>query len=115
MKLIIGTTLLLVSFTALADRGPYFPSLDQSPVSYGKVVFHSPDLNQVSQEVYVGQVVVAKNIGGFEVAPMIYKCIFNEDDGAYGSLSCKYLRYDMKKAVQYKSCDFYDNTDFNCY
>lgn len=115
MKLIIGTFALLVSFTVLADRGPYFPSENESPVTYGKVVFHSPDLNQISNEVYIGQVVVEKNVGGFEVAPMIYKCIFNEDDGAYGSLGCKYLRYDMKKAVQYKSCDFYDSTDFSCY
>lgn len=115
MKKIIILTCTLISTSVFAERGPYFPSPDKAPVNHGKIIFNSPELNLISAEVYVGEVVVQKYTGGFEVAPMIYQCSMNEDDGAYGSLGCRYLRYDLKKAKHFNECEVFDNDYYNCY
>lgn len=115
MKLALIQLTLIFSLTSWAQRGPYFPSFDKAPITHGQVIFNSPDLQQVSAQIYMGEVVIQKTVGEFEVGPMIYKCKFNEDDGAYGSLGCSYLRYDRSKAISYSSCTIYDISDYSCY
>ena len=115
MKLALIISALFFSLTSTAQRGPYFPSFEKAPITHGQVIFNSPDLQQVSTQIYVGVVAIQKRAGGFEVGPMVYKCKFNEDDGAYGSLGCSYLRYDRNKAISYSSCTIYDSSDYSCY
>ena len=114
MKLFILFTILISTHPAFAERGPYFPSSDKAPISHGKVIFNSPELSQISGTTYIGNVVIEKFKGNFEVGPMLYSCIFNDEDGAYGSLGCKYLRYDQKNARNYKNCEIIDSNEFYC-
>jgi hypothetical protein len=114
MKAIMILSLSLFSTLAFAERGPYFPSPEKAPVKHGKVIFNSPELTQINHSIYIGEVVIQKNNGGFEVGPMIYKCTFNDDDGAYGSLGCRYERYEMKKAKAYQSCEISDSEYYYC-
>ncbi len=114
MKHSIIFGLCLFSSMAFAERGPYFPAPEKAPIKHGKIIFNSPDLTQINQSIYIGEVVIEKKIGGFEVGPMIYKCSFNEDDGAYGSLGCRYERYDIKKARAFKNCEVSDSETFYC-
>lgn len=115
MKLIAVLVVLAISTQAYADRGPYFENSTKAPITHGKLVFNSPELSALGSGQYIGDVVIQKNSGGFEVGPMIYKCEMNEDDGAYGSLGCKYLRYNQKKAVSYSECEIFENEFYNCY
>ncbi len=115
MKTIVFSALLVLSTQAFAERGPYFENAQKAPVTHGKLVFNSPELSSLENGLYIGDVIIEKKAGGFEVGPMIYKCIFNEDDGAYGSLGCKYLRYDQKRSTSYSECQIYDSEYYSCY
>ncbi len=115
MKSVLIISILFLSLTTWAQRGPYFPSFEKAPISHGQVIFNSPDLQQVSAQIYLGVVVIQKRGGGYEVGPMIYKCTFNEEDGAYGSLGCSYLRYERSKSSNFNSCIIYDSSDYSCY
>lgn len=114
MKLMTILALLTTSTQVFAERGPYFENAKKAPVTHGKVIFNSPELSSLDYGQYIGDVVIEKSTGGFEVGPMIYKCVMNEDDGAYGSLGCKYLRYNQKRAVSYNECEIFDNEYYNC-
>lgn len=114
MKTAILAVLVLCSTVVLAERGPYFPSPEKAPIKHGKVIFNSPELSQINSSIYIGEVVILKDVGGFEVGLMIYKCTFNEDDGAYGSLGCRYERYEIKKARAFKSCEISHGESFYC-
>ena len=114
MKMITVLMLILFSTMALADRGPYFPNPEKAPIKHGKIIFNSPDLTQINGTIYIGNVVIQNNNGLFEVGPMIYNCTFNDDDGAYGSLGCKYVRYEFKKTKSYKDCEILNDESFYC-
>ncbi len=114
MKSILLGLSLLMSVNSFAERGPYFPNPEKAPVKHGMIIFNSPELTQINNSIYIGEVVILKNKGGYEVGPMIYKCTFNEDDGAYGSLGCAYERYEIKKAKAYSSCEISNSEYYYC-
>lgn len=112
MKLSLVVAMLIISSLSFADRGPYFESFEKAPLAHGKLIFASYELEQINSQIYFGEVLVQKYKGGFEVAPMLYKCAFNYEDG---SLGCKFLRYEIKNAKSYKDCEVFNNDYFNCY
>lgn len=110
--------LIITALTASAHaRGPYFENSSKAPIAHGVIIFNSPELQSLGKGEFIGDVVIKKNNQSrYEVGPMIYKCTFNDDDGAYGSLGCRYSRYLDKKALSYDSCEINEiDESFSCY